>query len=70
MEESPQMEQLITSLRAAYAAFNRGDVDAAVEPLDTQIEWSEHPNFREVVRITDARARSTTLPNHGLPGLK
>jgi ketosteroid isomerase-like protein len=45
MEESPQMEQLITSLRAAYAAFNRGDVDAAVEPLDTQIEWSEPSEF-------------------------
>jgi len=35
----------ITSLRAAYAAFNRGDVDAAVEPLDTQIEWSEPSEF-------------------------
>jgi len=45
MEESPQIEQLITSLRAAYAAFNRGDVDAAVEPLDTQIEWSEPSEF-------------------------
>ena len=45
MEESAQIEQLITSLRAAYAAFNRGDVDAAVEPLDTQIEWSEPSEF-------------------------
>jgi ketosteroid isomerase-like protein len=45
MEELPQTEQMITALRAAYAAFNRGDVDAAVEPLDTQIEWREPAEF-------------------------
>ncbi len=45
MESSSQPEQMITALRGAYAAFNRGDIDAAVESLDTQIEWSEPPEF-------------------------
>lgn len=39
------MEPMITALRGAYAAFNRGDMDAAVEYLDPQIEWSEPPEF-------------------------
>ena len=45
MEESAQTEQMIIVLRAAYAAFNRGDIDAAAEPLDAQIEWSEPAEF-------------------------
>src|SRR5438309_533539 len=45
MGESSQIEQMIVDLRAAYAAFNRGDMDAAVEPLDAQIEWSEPAEF-------------------------
>lgn len=45
METSPQPEQMITALRAAYAAFNRGDIDAALEPLDADIEWSEPAEF-------------------------
>ena len=45
MEESAQTEQLIMALRGAYAAFNRGDIDAAVEPLDAQIEWTEPAQF-------------------------
>lgn len=28
-----------------YAAFNRGDFDAAVAPLDSQIDWTEPPQF-------------------------
>jgi len=36
---------MIVALHAAYAAFNRGDIDAAVEPLDAQIEWSEPAEF-------------------------
>jgi len=49
-ETQPQMmeqmmEQMIVALRGAYAAFNRGDIDAAVEPLDAHIEWSEPPEF-------------------------
>jgi hypothetical protein len=35
------LERPIIALREAYAAFNRGDVDAAVAPLDEHIEWSE-----------------------------
>lgn len=45
MKESEQVEQRIMALRAAYAAFNRGDIDAAVEPLDAHIEWSEPAEF-------------------------
>jgi ketosteroid isomerase-like protein len=33
------------ALRSAYAAFHRGDVDAAVEPFDAQIEWTEPAEF-------------------------
>lgn len=45
MKESAQTEQMIIALRAAYAAFNRGDIDAAVEPMDDRIEWSEPTEF-------------------------
>jgi uncharacterized protein len=40
-----QQEQAIIALRGAYAAFNRGDIAAAVEPLDPQIEWIEPAEF-------------------------
>jgi ketosteroid isomerase-like protein len=39
------MAQAITALRGAYAAFNRGDMDAAVESLDAQIDWTEPVEF-------------------------
>jgi ketosteroid isomerase-like protein len=39
------MEPMIEALRGAYAAFNRGDMDAAVEPLDADIEWIEPAEF-------------------------
>jgi ketosteroid isomerase-like protein len=42
---TPQQEQIITALRGAYAAFNRGDIDAAVAPLDEHIEWTEPAEF-------------------------
>src|ERR1700722_3792229 len=45
MNDSSQQEQMIVALRGAYAAFNRGDIDAALEPLDAQIEWSEPAEF-------------------------
>jgi uncharacterized protein len=45
MEASPQLKRTVAALRAAYAAFNRGDIDAAVESFDAQIEWSEPPEF-------------------------
>jgi uncharacterized protein len=38
-------EAAIAELRAAYAAFNRGDIDAAVRFLDPQIEWTEPTDF-------------------------
>jgi ketosteroid isomerase-like protein len=44
-ESTPEMEQAISALRGAYAAFNRGDIEAAVEPFDAQIEWTEPVEF-------------------------
>jgi uncharacterized protein len=35
----------IAELREAYAAFNRGDIDGAVRCLDTNVEWTEPPEF-------------------------
>ena len=45
VESSTDLDRTITTLRGAYAAFNRGDIDAAVQPLDAQIEWTEPPEF-------------------------
>lgn len=45
MEQSSSSEKVIADLREAYAAFNRGDIDAALKPFDVQIEWSEPPEF-------------------------
>jgi uncharacterized protein len=45
MESSAQEEQMIAALGKAYAAFNRGDIDAALELCDTQIEWTEPMEF-------------------------
>jgi uncharacterized protein len=45
VESIPEQAQAITALRDAYAAFNRGDIEAAVEPLDAQIEWTEPVEF-------------------------
>ena len=59
----------MVTLREAYAAFNRNDIDAAVAGLDPQIEWSEPPEFpgggayhgREAVKgyLTQSRANWT-----------
>ena len=40
-----ELERTIAALRGAYAAFNRGDIDAAVVPFDEHIEWSEPTEF-------------------------
>lgn len=40
-----QTEDAIAKLRAAYAAFNKGDIDTAVEFLDPGIEWIEPAEF-------------------------
>src|ERR1700685_4676742 len=45
MPNSPQTEQRIPILRAAYAAFNRGDIAAAVQSLDENIDWTEPTEF-------------------------
>jgi ketosteroid isomerase-like protein len=45
MESSRQFEATIAALRGAYEAFNRGDIDAALQPLDPQIEWTEPVEF-------------------------
>jgi len=45
MENTTEPVQAINDLRAAYAAFNRGDIEAAVEQLDPQIEWIEPAEF-------------------------
>jgi ketosteroid isomerase-like protein len=45
MEQSSHLQQTITALREAYAAFNRGDMDAAVASLDPQIQWVEPAEF-------------------------
>lgn len=37
--------ETISELRAAYAAFNRGDFNAAVASLDPKIEWTEPAQF-------------------------
>jgi len=44
-EISTKQEQAILALREAYAAFNRGDIAAAVRSLDPQIEWTEPAQF-------------------------
>ena len=43
--ETSEQEQAIAVLRGAYDAFNRGDLAAAVEPLDPDIEWTEPAEF-------------------------
>jgi len=58
--------QAISALQSAYAAFNRGDIEAAVQSFDAQIEWSEPPEFpgggayhgREAVKRYLAQSRT------------
>lgn len=45
MQNPTQTEKRIAILRSAYAAFNRGDINAAVQSLDPQIDWSEPAEF-------------------------
>ena len=44
-KHTEEMAEEITDLKAAYAAFNHGDIQAAVKPLDPNIEWSEPVEF-------------------------
>ncbi len=67
MGSAPDLARATVALRSAYAAFNRGDVDAAVEPFDAQIEWTEPAEFpgggtyhgREAVKRYLAHSRSS-----------
>jgi len=45
MANPPDVNQAIAALRDAYAAFNRGDMNAAVASLDADIEWIEPKEF-------------------------
>jgi hypothetical protein len=45
MSNASQLDQRIAILRAAYAAFNRGDIAAAVQSLDPNIDWTEPTEF-------------------------
>jgi ketosteroid isomerase-like protein len=45
LETKDREEKAIELLRNAYAAFNRGDISAAVSQLDAQIEWTEPESF-------------------------
>ena len=45
MTKTPDVNQAIVALRDAYAAFNRGDMDAAVASFDENIEWIEPKEF-------------------------
>lgn len=45
MMNQAEQQQIIEVLRAAYAAFNRGDIEAAVASFDPQIEWIEPVEF-------------------------
>ncbi len=66
LESTTVSPQTITDLRAAYAAFNRGNIEAAVESFDPQIEWAEPAEFpgggtyhgREAVKGYLARSRA------------
>ena len=40
-----EAKQAIAELRLAYGAFNRGDIDSAVQFLDPKVEWTEPPEF-------------------------
>src|SRR5580692_4123012 len=45
VENTVEAGQAIIALQGAYAAFNRGDMEAAVAPLDAEIEWTEPAEF-------------------------
>jgi ketosteroid isomerase-like protein len=75
MQRSAEMDQMVEALRGAYAAFNRGDMEAAVEPLDAQIEWAEPAEFpgggtyhgheeveRHLIQSRDAWAEARSEP--------
>ena len=40
-----QQQQAIEILQKAYAAFNRGDIKAAIREMDANVEWTEPAEF-------------------------
>ena len=44
-EALKERDKSILAIRSAYAAFNRGDFDAAVASLDAEIQWTEPASF-------------------------
>ncbi len=54
------IEEAISRLRAAYAAFNSGDIDAGVQIPDPGVEWIKRPNFRGAALITALTGQSST----------
>jgi ketosteroid isomerase-like protein len=66
MANTSEMAAAMATLKDAYAAFNRGDIDAAVAGLDPEIDWREPAEFpggggyhgREAVKgyLTQSRA--------------
>ncbi len=45
MATLPPLAAEIEALKKAYAAFNRNDIAATVEAMDSQIEWTEPAEF-------------------------
>jgi len=45
MDNASLSDRRIAALRSAYDAFNRGDMDSAVEFLDPHVDWSEPAEF-------------------------
>lgn len=45
MYSEQELERIAEDIRAAYRAFNRGDIDSAVRFLDAQVEWIEPDEF-------------------------
>jgi uncharacterized protein len=45
LNHDEETKAAVAELRASYAAFNRGDIDAAVRFLDPHIEWVEPTEF-------------------------
>ena len=45
MNTTPEHDRAILALEKAYAAFNRGDIEATVEAMEPDIEWMEPAEF-------------------------
>lgn len=60
MESSPETQAVVTALRGAYAAFNRGDIDAAVESMESKSSGRSRPSSLGEARTAGAKALSAT----------